>query len=160
MSSEKYLVCQGAMCQCKFGTTPDVLKVSSQDKYYINDSSSSQKLVGNTMDLGSPLKAGTFGSCKKMNNNPCKPAVTQWKDFYDKVVLKNGGKILTEESKATCAVAGSPCIEFTTTGQMATVNPGNAEKADEEVQQELNPLVEVKKLNKVGPFEGIELKSE
>lgn len=160
MSNEKYLVCQGALCQCKFGTAPDTLKVSSQDKYYINDSSSSQKLVGNTMDLGSPLQAGTFGSCKKMNNNPCKPAITQWQKFYDKVTLKNGGMILTEESKAVCAVGGSPCVEFMTTGQIAAVSPGNMEKADEEVQQELNPLVELKKLRNVGPFEGIVLKSE
>ena len=51
-------------CECEFGFTPDVLVVQSQTKGYINDGAGSQKLIANTMDLGIPFKAKTFGQCK------------------------------------------------------------------------------------------------
>ncbi len=140
--SQKHVVCNGAVCQCKFGTTPDKLKVKQTD-YYINESSPSKKAIANTLDIGQPFEANTFGSCKMMNNNPCKPAITQWQDFYDKVTLQNGGKILLESSKATCAIGGSPCVEITYHGQVAELGKSNVEKADEEVQAVLNPLVNV-----------------
>lgn len=144
--SEKHLVCNGAICQCKFGTTPDKLKVKQTD-YYVNDSNGSEKSIANTMDIGQPFEANTFGSCKKMNNNPCKPAVTEWKDFYDNVTLQNGGKILLENSKATCAVGGSPCIDITFHGQTASVTQHHAAKAEENKQSQLNPIVNVKELD-------------
>ncbi|WP_118975053.1 DUF4280 domain-containing protein [Taibaiella koreensis] len=148
--SEKHLVCNGAMCQCKFGTTPDKLKVKQTD-YYINDSDGSQKSIANTMDIGQPFQANTFGSCKKMNNNPCKPAITEWKDFYDKVTLQNGGKILLENSKATCTVGGSPCVDITFHGQTAAVAAQNTAKAKEEVGSQLNPLVNLKTVEEKQP---------
>ncbi|WP_118951998.1 DUF4280 domain-containing protein [Taibaiella helva] len=141
--SEKHMVCNGAICQCKFGTTPDKLKVKQKD-YYINDTEGSQKAIGNTMDIGQPFEANTFGSCKKMNNNPCKPAITEWKDFYDKVTLQNGGKVLLENSKATCAVGGSPCVDITFHGQTASPSQQQAAKANENVQATLNPAINLK----------------
>ena len=30
--ADKHLVCQGALCKCQYGTTPDTLKVLSQKK--------------------------------------------------------------------------------------------------------------------------------
>jgi hypothetical protein len=141
--SEKHLVCHGAICQCKFGTTPDKLKVKQTD-YYINDSNGAEKSIANTLDIGQPFEANSFGSCKKMNNNPCKPSITEWKSFYEKVTLDNGGKILLEDSKAICAVGGSPCVDITFHGQTAAVSGKNAGKADEQVQSQLNPLVNLK----------------
>lgn len=141
--SQKHLVCNGAVCQCKFGTTPDKLKVQQTD-YYINEQDPSKKAIANTLDIGQPFEANTFGSCKKMNNNPCKPAITQWQDFYEKVTLQNGGKILLENSKAICSVGGSPCVEITFHGQVAEVSKNNVNKADEQVQVILNPLVVAK----------------
>lgn len=138
--SEKHMVCNGAVCQCKFGTTPDKLKVKQTD-YYVNDPDGSQKSIANTMDIGQPFVANTFGSCKKMNNNPCKPSITEWKNYYDKVTLQNGGKILLEDSKATCAVGGSPCVDITFHGQTAAPGKSNAAKAEDDVQATLNPLV-------------------
>ncbi|MGY0040477.1 hypothetical protein [Pedobacter sp. NJ-S-72] len=53
--SEKHLVCNGAVCQCKFGTAPDKLKVKQKD-YYINEDEASKKAIANTKELDSLLK--------------------------------------------------------------------------------------------------------
>lgn len=151
--SKGYIVVEGAKCQCKFGNAPDTLVVQSQEKGFINDEAGSKKKIGNTMDIGMPLEAKTFGQCKLQPTLggflPCVPAVTQWQDPYDKVELANGGQILTENSKAACAIAGSPCIEFTTHGQTIGVNSSNVADADEEIQSQLNPLVNIKEMQEV-----------
>jgi hypothetical protein len=143
--STGHVVVDGAICKCQFGDVPDVLVVQSQQKGYINDNAS-KKLIANTMDLGSPFKAKTFGQCKLQpmgsSFKPCMPMVTKWQEFYDKVILSNQGQILTEKSKATCAIPGAPCIEFTWHGQTAEGGAGNTEEeADEDIQSQLNPLV-------------------
>ncbi len=164
MSSEKYLICQGAMCQCQQGFVPDLLKVLSQTKYSINDEGGSTKLVGNTMDLGIPFEAGTFGMCKLQPTGSsymtCVPSITAWEGAYEKVELGNGGQILTEESKAVCAIAGSAVVEFMTNGQMGAPQVSNFESADEEVHNQLNPLVNVEKVMATSPFDGIETKAQ
>lgn len=139
--SQKHLVCNGAVCQCKFGTTPDKLKVKQTD-YFINEKAPSQKSIANTLDIGQPFEANTFGSCKKMNNNPCKPAITEWQGFYNKVTLQNGGKVLLEDSKGVCAVGGSPCVEISFHGQTAEMSGENAEKADKQTVLVLCPLLD------------------
>ncbi len=158
MSKEEFLVCQGAMCQCKMGVKPDKLKVLSQQKYYINDDNGSDKLVGNTMDLGIPFETGTFGKCS-VTNSACAPAIIQWEGFYEKVELGNGGQVLTEKSKGICAVSGSPVVEFITTGQMGAPQDSNFEEEDENVQNQLNPLVNPQELINEDPFEGVTAKS-
>ncbi|WP_282133530.1 DUF4280 domain-containing protein [Cellulophaga baltica] len=161
MSSEKFLVCTGAMCQCKQGFTPDSLNVLSQNKYYINDQGGSTKLIGNTMDLGLPFKAGTFGMCKLQPNgssyNPCIPSITGWDGAYEKAVLGNGGQILTEESKGICAIAGSPVIEFITNGQMGAPQASNFEDTSDEIHQQLNPMVQMEEILKNDLFDNIEV---
>lgn len=142
--SEKHLVCQGAICQCKFGSAPDKLKVKSHQDYFINDQDGAQKPIANTKDIGQPFEANSFGSCQKMNNRPCKPSITEWKQYYDKVTLQNGGKILLEDSKAVCAVAGNACIDIVFHGQTAAVTSSNAENADAGVQSQLNPLMDIR----------------
>lgn len=148
--STGHVVVHGAMCKCKFGMTPDTLVVLSQQKAYINDSAGSQKLIGNTMDIGMPFQAKTFGQCKLQPTTggylPCVPAITQWQEFYDKVELSNMGQILTEKSKATCAIAGAPCVEFTWHGQTAAPGSSNVAEANEEEHSHLNPLVNVQKM--------------
>ena len=151
------------MCQCQQGFVPDLLKVLSQTKYSINDQVGSHKLIGNTMDLGIPFEAGTFGQCKLQPTGSsymaCVPAITAWEDAYDKVELGNGGQILTEESKAVCAIAGSAVVEFMTSGQMGAPQASNFEGADEEVHNQLNPLVDMEEVIENGPFEGVEIES-
>lgn len=149
--AEKHLVCQGAMCMCKFGTTPDKLKVLSHTKEYINDSESSQKLLASTMEIGPTFEKGTFGSCKKQNNNPCVAIVTEWKGVYEQVSLSNGGKILLEDSKATCPIGGSDCIEITFHGQVAEIGQQNVDNADDEVMAQLYPFGELKYTDEFKP---------
>jgi hypothetical protein len=144
--SEKHLVCQGADCICQFGTTPDKIKVIAQSKHYINDESGSEKLIATDKDLGQPFQAKSFGSCKKMNNNPCKPAITKWSGFYDKVLLDDSAHVLLEDSKATCSVAGSECVSITFHGQTAAMTANNAANANADVQSQLNPLFNIKKV--------------
>ncbi|WP_082422560.1 DUF4280 domain-containing protein [Aquimarina longa] len=151
--STGHIVVDGAMCKCKFGNTPDTLVVQSQQKAYINDDAASKKLVANTMDLGMPLQAKTFGQCKLQPSSsgflPCVPAITIWQDAYDKVELSNSGQVLTENSKATCAIAGAPCVEFTWHGQTAAPDSSNVAQANEQEQVHLNPLVNIKALEEV-----------
>ena len=143
--AEKHLVCQGAICICKFGKTPDKLKVLSQTQKYINDPDGAKKLLVTTMDLGPTFEKNTFGSCTKQNNNPCIASVMEWKGCYEEVTLANGGKILLEDSKATCPVGGAGCIEIIFHGQVAEMGAQNEENADEEVLVQLYPFGELKK---------------
>ncbi len=142
--SRGHVIVNGAMCKCKFGNVPDTLVVQTQTKGYVNDSEGSQKKIGNTMDLGMPLQAKTFGQCKLQPSSsgylPCVPAITNWQAPYENVVLPNGGKILTEQSKGICAIAGSPCIEFTWHGQTAAPAPSNATTNSDHTHSQLNPL--------------------
>lgn len=155
--SKGHIVVDGAICKCQFGDTPDVLVVQSQKKEYINDGQASKKLIANTLDIGTPFKAKTFGQCKLQPTpggfKPCVPGITQWQGFYEKVDLSNNGQILTEKSKAICTMAGSPCVEFTWHGQTAAVGSTDVAAADEQVQSQLNPLVNGDDLKKVeGPI--------
>lgn len=143
--SEKHLVCQGALCRCNFGTAPDKLKVKTQSKRFINDKAGSSKLMATNMDIGKTFEKNTFGSCAKMNNNPCQVVVTQWSGYYDKITLEdNNGKALQEDSKATCPVGSPDCISILFHGQTAEPTKENVENADKEVLAELIPFVNIK----------------
>lgn len=138
---EKHLVVEGAICMCNFGTTPDRLKVMTNNKEYANDSAGVQKLIASTMDVGAPFEAGTFGACAKMNGSACKSVVTEWQQFYEKTELTNGGKILLEDSKATCPVGTPGCIRIIFHGQQAEMNKQNFKKAKREISKVLNPAI-------------------
>lgn len=145
--SEKHLVCQGATCQCQFGKTPDKLKVLTQTKHFINDIEGAKKLIATQMDLGKTFEKNTFGSCAKLNNNPCQVVVSEWKGFYDKVkIAENSGNPLLEDSKATCPIGAPDCITITNHGQTAAVSEQNIQNADDETLGILLPLVNLKEL--------------
>lgn len=149
--SEKHLVCQGALCRCNFGTIPDKLKVLTQSKRYINDKEGNQKLVATHMDIGKIFEKNTFGNCAKLNNNPCQVVVTQWSGFYEKIILQdNNGKVLLEDSKATCPIGSPDCITILNHGQTAEASQKNVDNSDEEVLAELVPFVNIK--NKVKKY--------
>ncbi|MFF5383107.1 DUF4280 domain-containing protein [Pedobacter suwonensis] len=140
--AEKHVVVQGAQCLCKFGSAPDKLKVLTHTKEYANDKDGSQKMIATTMDIGSTFEKNMFGSCSKMNNKPCNAIVTKWSGFYEDTVLTNGGKILLEDSKATCPIGGADCIEIIQHGQKAEASKQNFDNANKDVQSQLNPLSE------------------
>ena len=144
---KKAIVCHGALCKCQLGTAPDKLTVLTQNKIFINDSKSKEKLVASTMDLGPTFEKKTFGTCTQ-TNSACVPNIVQWDGFYDKMTLPNQGNPLLEDSKGTCAVAGIPCVEILFHGQVATPGRKQMERADENVHSQLNPLA-----RPVGPME-------
>jgi len=145
--SEKHLVCQGATCKCQFGTTPDKLKVKTQSKRYINEMDGSKKLVATHKDTGQTFEQNNFGSCKKLNNNPCKVNVTEWQGFYQKVTLEdNNGHPLLEDSKAICAIGGNTCIEITNHGQTSEISVKNADNTSPGAQVALNPLLNMRQV--------------
>jgi hypothetical protein len=142
--SEKHIVVQGAQCKCQFGQAPDKLKVLSHQKEYANDKAASKKLIVTTKEIGgATFEKNTFGNCTKMGSPPppCKIMVTEWQDYYEKVQLSNGGCIILESSKAICAVAGTPCIEIIDHGQRAEAGQQNFKNADDDMQQQINPLI-------------------
>ncbi|HEX8268463.1 MAG TPA: DUF4280 domain-containing protein [Flavobacterium sp.] len=149
--SEKHLVCHGAICQCNFGTLPDKLAVKTHKKEYINDSKGAKKLIATDKDIAQPFEKNFFGSCAKLNNNPCKVVVTEWKGFYEKTTLAHGGKILLEDSKATCPIGGPECIKITFHGQVAEVTASNVKNASAESMSALNPLVDTADLEDESP---------
>ncbi|MGC5745991.1 DUF4280 domain-containing protein [Chryseobacterium sp. NFX27] len=155
--AEKHIVVQGAMCKCQFGQVPDKLKVLSHQKEYANDKNASKKLIVTTKEIGAAtFEKNTFGNCTKMGvpPPPCKIMVTEWQNFYDKVQLNNNGYIILEDSKAVCAIAGTPCIEIIDHGQRTEGSPQNFKNADPDVQQQINPLVNPEEMYKEQPEYG------
>lgn len=140
--SEKYVVVQGASCKCQFGTATDKLKVNSHQKEYANDEGGLKKLIVTTKELGTTFYNNSFGVCTKMGGTPppCKPSVTDWMNFYERLTLSNGGQIILEDSKATCAIAGTPCIEIVNNGQVAEPRAENFKQEDKDIQNQLMPV--------------------
>lgn len=151
--AQKHLVCQGATCKCNYGTTPDILKVLTHNKEYLNDPEGIQKLAASTKDIGQTFEKNTFGSCAKQNNNPCQATVTEWKDFYKKIKFTHGGNALLENSKATCPIGGPNCIEITNHGQTAHITQQNIDNADKDVMPHLYPFgtLNPTEINKIIP---------
>ena len=144
--AEKHLVVQGATCVCKHSEDPsktDVLKVKTHSKHYANDMDGAEKLIATTKDIGQTLEANTFGNCKLQpmgsSYKPCQAVITEWKGFYEKVTLSNQGKILLEDSKATCPIGGPDCITIKKHGQIAEVSQQNIKNADKKVLAEILP---------------------
>lgn len=149
--SSKHAVVQGAMCKCQFGDFPDKLKVLSQTKNYANDNKGSQKLIASTMEIGgATFEKNTFGQCKLQPTGssfkPCQIVVTKWDNVYEKVLLSNQGKILLEDSKATCVISGSPSISIINHGQTAEGSVTD-EDTDTDVQAQVNPMVDITELD-------------
>ncbi|WP_158799339.1 DUF4280 domain-containing protein [Pedobacter sp. L105] len=144
--AEKHLVVQGATCVCNYGSAPDHLKVLTHKREFANDKEGSTKYIASTKDVGTTFEKNTFGSCSKQNNRACSAVVSEWKGFYEHTTLTNGGKILLEDSKATCPVGGPDCIKIMNHGQVAEPNSQNFKNADPKVSTTLNPAVNVKQI--------------
>ena len=154
--SEKHIVVQGATVKCKFSVEPklDKLKVKTQSKHYANDKDAADKLIATDNDIGQTLEKNTFGKCKMQPNGsgdflPCQAVITKWSGFYEKVTLSNQGKILLEDSKATCPIGGPDCILIDNHGQKAEVSEQNVKKANPQVNSQINPLVDVTELYEI-----------
>lgn len=145
--SEKHVVVHGATCKCKFSEKPetDILLVKSQKKHFANDKDADKKLIATDKDIGQTLQKNTFGNCKLQptgsSYKPCQAEITQWRNPYEKITLSNQGKILVEDSKATCPIGGPDCIEIIKHGQKVEVGKQQMRKADRDVIKQINPLL-------------------
>ncbi len=145
--AEKKIVVQGAELQCKFSVDPktDILKVLSQTKHYANDSKGEEKLIASDKDIGQTLQKNTFGNCKMQPNgssyNPCQAVITKWSGFYEKITLSNKGKVLLEDSTATCPMGSPDCITVKNCGQKAEISKADMMKTNNSIMEMLNPLV-------------------
>lgn len=152
--SEKCIVVQGAECECKFSVEPkkDKLKVLSQTKDYANDKDASKKRIATNKEIGQTLEKNTFGKCKLQPTSsdylPCKVIITQWTDCYEQVIMSNQGKILLENSKATCPIGGSDCITITKHGQKTEGSSQNIKNANQDIHSQLNPMVSLSSIGK------------
>lgn len=152
--AEKHFVVQGATCQCNFSVEPkiDNLKVKTQSKHYANDKDSSDKLIATDKDIGQTLEKNTFGKCKKQPNGsgdflPCKAVITKWSGVYEKVTLSNQGKVLLEDSKATCPMGGPDCIVIKNHGQVAEISEKNVKNTEPETSAQIFPGIDLSNLD-------------
>ena len=162
--AEKHLVVHGATCKCKFSETPqnDKLKVLSQTKQFANDKEGAKKLIATDKELGQTLEKNSFGKCKLQPTNsgylPCKAVITKWNAVYEKVTFEeNSGKILLEDSKATCPIGGPDCISIDNHGQILEGSNQNTKNANKDVQSQLNPMVNLDDMERDPIVLGIEI---
>jgi hypothetical protein len=139
------MVCNGAICMCNFGASPDKLVVKSHNKEYINDRPGSKKLIASTKELGATFEKNTFGPCQKQpigsGFKPCQAVVTAWSNYYEEVTLANKGNILLEDSKAACPIGGKDCIKIIFHGQVLAPTKDVVKKTTAQVITLLNPLL-------------------
>ncbi|WP_418500539.1 DUF4280 domain-containing protein [Culturomica massiliensis] len=133
---KEYIV-QGAMCMCKFGAAPGILKVTDNKGVYMNG-----KLTATTMTLGNVFNPPGFGVCKinPLFPKPCTPAVTQWMGFYDGITINGSSNPLTDSSQGTCASGCPNCITFQMTGQIPVPGLAQMKQAAAAHQNDINPM--------------------
>ena len=107
----------------------------TQNKHYINEEEPKEKLVATTADIGSTFEKKTFGLCKLQPTGnsfkPCQAVVTQWSGAHEKVTYEiNNGHPLLEDSKGTCPIGGTDCIDIINHGQVAEITTRNLLNAD------------------------------
>jgi uncharacterized protein (TIGR02594 family) len=146
--ADKHIVVQGAKLKCQFSVEPktDVLKVNSHSRESANDKEGTEKYIATTMEIGGQtLEKNTFGKCKKQPNGsgdflPCIPMLTKWEDEYENVTLSNGGKILLEDSKATCPMGAPGCITVENHGQTGEGSQQQVKQGNNNAQNQANPV--------------------
>lgn len=110
---DEYVV-NKAVCICKLGLAPGILKVMDNTGVYMNG-----KQTATTMTLGNTFEPPGFGSCKKSwPPIPCVPAITKWTDCYEGVSINGTSYPLLDSSQGTCALGFTNCISIISTGQV------------------------------------------
>lgn len=145
MSTGKHFVIQKGKAICNKGSSFPSFKVSSHNKHYWNDSGNSDVYLAVTEDdtKFTPSSA-SFGSCALKRGKPCKfSPVGKWTKTYDKVSIM-GKKPVIEGSELMCSVGGK--IKVLQHGQSASVSKSNVESADQDIQEELDPMMDMNEL--------------
>jgi Domain of unknown function (DUF4280) len=147
----KHVVVEGATLKCKFSESPqtDILLVKSQSQDYANDKDGAKKRIASDMDIGQTLEKNSFGKCKlqptSSGNLPCQAVITKWSNAYKNLSVTNKGKVLVEDSKATCPIGGPDCIEVEKHGQKNNGSKQESRKSDDNKITAVNPLADNKK---------------
>lgn len=147
----------GAICMCKFGTAPGILKIIDQHFVHVNG----KKLAATTLNLGDVFQPPGFAVCRATwPPRPCTPAVTGWTLPFEKVKINRMASILTNESMGTCASGCPDCISFVTNGQFALPGVMQLKDASGIFQGDLDPVGESLALNEnqIGSLLKIETK--
>lgn len=132
---ENYFVTDQAKCICKYGSSPGQLKVISHQLMIINHS---DKKIATSLDLGNPFYIPFFVKCSIFPSRPCSPNVVKWDNTYEGMRVSRGNPLLPG-SIATCAVAGTPCIQIVHHGQIELLGPPHVKNATAEFQSDLDP---------------------
>ena len=143
----KKFIADGAPCMCKFGTAPGRLKVISHQIMVINHS---QKKIATSMELGSPFYPPMFAVCRaNWPPRPCSPAVIKWDNYYKGMRNNLLSNPLLPESKATCSVGGSQCIEIIHHGQFEMLGFPHLQSATAEHCADLDPVGSLSEVDKI-----------
>lgn len=145
MSTGEHFVIQKGKAMCDKGTTFPSFKVDSHTKHYWNDKGSGGDYLAVTEDdTQFTPSSSPFGACSVKNGNPCKFAPAgKWTKTYDKVTVMDK-KCVVESSELMCAVGGKVTVMLH--GQSASVTKSNVEEADQDVQEELDPLTDTNEI--------------
>lgn len=145
----KKFIVEGAMCTCMFGASPGKLTVTDQQFAHINGS----KLTATDKNLGNVFMPPGFGICKKSwPPRPCTPMITQWSNAFTKIKINRVASPLLEDSKGTCALGSSNCVQFVMNGQIAMPGAPQMALASSGFQGDLDPLGEPLALNEAQIF--------
>ena len=133
----KDYIVQSAICMCKFGVAPGILKVSDNKGVSMNG-----KLTATTMTLGNVFNPPGFGVCNisPASPKPCTPAITQWTGFYDGLTIQGSSYPLLDSSMGTCASGCPGCISFQTTGQIPIPGVFQIKQDSAIYQNDINPM--------------------
>lgn len=136
---DKLFIADQALCMCQFGTAPGKLKVSSQNKMFIN----MNKKIATSMELNNCFYPPAFVMCNfSYPPQPCKVMVTQWTNLYQKMRLNGNAYPLMRNSKAFCSLSGIDCIKIMNEGQIEIVGQSHTKNATAEHQGDLDPMGE------------------
>ena len=141
----RLFIADGATCMCKFGSAPGRLKVISHDLLYIN----AFHKMGTSGELQNAFYPPAFGTCTYSSpyTRPCSPAVINWTELYKDMRVMGLYYPLMPESKATCALAGTPCIDIIDHGQIEILGPSQIKNRTSEFQSDLDPLGNLRELD-------------
>lgn len=140
----KEYVVEQAVCLCKFGVAPGILKVTDN-----MDISMNGKLVATNNTLGNVFMPPAFGMCRinPLFPKPCTPLIIKWTNYYEGVSINTKSYPLTELSQGTCSLGCPNCISIQKTGQIPIPGIIQVRKAAFEHQNEINPLGRLETLN-------------
>lgn len=102
-------------------------------------------LIATDKEIGQTMQRNSFGKCNKQPSGtdylPCQINITKWNGVYQKVTYSRKGRVLLEDSKATCPMGAPNCITITDHGQTANLSQKNINNTAPQILAEILPRV-------------------